>query len=75
MKFIFCGGPIYLLIANKASKTFSANGGAKSLQFRVRSLGDEFDAAIGQVAHEAGDFKTGGDGFDGITETDALHAA
>ena len=73
--FIFCVGPIYLLVADKASKSCTTDGFTKGLKFRALALGDEFNAAIGQIAHEAGNFKTGGDGFDGITETDALHAA
>ena len=39
------------------------------------AFGDEFDAAVGQVADGAGDFKTGGDGLGGVAEPDALHAA
>jgi hypothetical protein len=39
------------------------------------AFGDEFDATVGQVTHVAGDFKSGGDGFGGVTEADALHAA
>ena len=68
-------GPSYLLVADKASKTFSADGGAERLEFRAGTFGDEFDAAIGQIADGAADFKTGGDGFCGIAKPDALHAA
>ena len=74
-KFILCCGPIYLLVADKASKTFSPDGGAKGSEFFARAFSNEFDAAVGQVADVAGDFKTGGDGLDGITKPDALHAA
>jgi hypothetical protein len=69
------GGPIYMLIADKASKTFSADGGAEGVEFGARAFGGEFDAAIGQVADCAGDFKTGGGGFGGVAKTHALHAA
>ena len=70
-----CFGPRYLLVPDKASKTFIANGGAERLEFCARALGDEFDPAVRQIANGAADFKTGGDGFDGITKADALHAA
>jgi len=74
-KFILCCGPIYLLVADKASKTFSADGGAERFEFRARAFGDELDAAVRQVVDDAGDFKTGGGGFGGVAEADALHAA
>jgi hypothetical protein len=67
--------PAYFLTVNKASETFITDGGAKCRQFLTRALGNQFDAAIGQVADRAGDFITGGDGLDGVTKTDALHAA
>ncbi len=37
-KFIFCIGPIYLLVADKSSKTCIVQRGAKSVQFRARCL-------------------------------------
>jgi hypothetical protein len=64
-----------LLVADKSSKTFRPDGGAKGFEFGARALGGELDAAVGQVAHTAGDFKTGGDGLDGVTKPNALHAA
>ena len=67
--------PIYFLPVNKASETFMADGGAERIQLRVHAFGNEFNAPVGQVADDAGDFKTGGDGFDGIAESDALDAA
>ncbi len=70
-----CGGPIYLLVTDKTSKTFIADGHPKRLEFGPGTLGDEFDAAIGQVADGAGDFKTGRDGFGGMTKSNALDTA
>jgi len=67
--------PIYFLPLNKASKTFIADGGAKRLEFGGGTFGAEFDAAVGQVADDAGNIKTGGDGLDGVTKSHALHAA
>ena len=69
------GEPTYLLIANKASKTFIANGSTECLKLLARAFSDQFDAAIGQIADNAGNFKTGGDGFDGVAKANALHAA
>ena len=50
-------------------------GEAESVKFITPALGGEFDAAIGQIAHRAGDLKAGGDGFGGMPETDALNTA
>lgn len=66
---------MYLLVADKASKTFVANRGAKRLQFFGPAFGDEFDAAIGKIADAAADFKTGGDGLYGVAKPNALDAA
>jgi hypothetical protein len=49
--------------------------GAKSVKLVAAAFGDEFHAAIGQIADGAGDFKTGGDGFGGVTKAHALHPA
>ena len=38
---------MYLLIADKASKTFIADGSAECLEFMAQAFGDEFDAAVG----------------------------
>ena len=67
--------PVYLLGLNKASETFIADGGAKGLELRRPAFGDEFDAAIGEVTDSAGHRKPGGDRFDGVAESHALHAA
>ena len=75
MKFIFRNAPIYMFVPNKSSKTCVPDGGVESLQFRARALGDQFDAAVRQIADNASDFKSGGHGFGGVTEPDALHAA
>jgi hypothetical protein len=69
------GDPIYLFVLDQASETCIADGSAERLKFFARSFGDEFDAAIGQIADETGDLKTGGDGFYGMAEPHALHAA
>lgn len=69
------GEPAYTFIVNKTSKTFSANGGAKRLQFGPRTLSDEFDPAIRKIADDAGDFEAGGNGFDGVTKANSLNAA
>ena len=74
-KIILRVGPIYLLITNKTSKTFIADGGAERLQFGLGSFCDEFNAAIGQVADRARDFKTGCDRSGRVTKTNPLHAA
>jgi hypothetical protein len=67
--------PAYFLTVNKASETFITDGGAKRRELLTRALGNQFHAAIGQVADEAGDFITGGDSLHGVTKPDALHAA
>jgi hypothetical protein len=72
---MLCIRPIYLLVADKSSKTCSVQGGAKSVQFLAPALGDEFDAAIGEVADGAGDVEAGGDRFGGVPETHPLHMA
>lgn len=64
-----------MLVADKTSKTFGADGGLKGLEFGAGTFGDELDAAIGQVADGAVDFKTGRDGFGGVTKSNALDAA
>jgi len=73
-KFIFRVRPHYLLVADKSSKTCIVERGAESGEFRMAAFGVEFHAAVGQIADGAGDFKTGGDGFGGVTKADALHA-
>jgi hypothetical protein len=70
-----CVGPLYSFVADKTSKTFRADGGLKSFEFGARTLGDHFNAAIGQVADKADDLEAGGDGLGGVTKTDALDAA
>jgi len=74
-KFIFCVAPDYLFVPDKSSKTCIMERGAESFKFRVAALGDEFHAAIRQIADGAGDLKTGGDGLGGVTKADTLHAA
>jgi hypothetical protein len=37
------------------------------------ALGDQFDAAVGQITHNTGNFKSGGGGSRGVAEPDALH--
>ena len=67
--------PFYIFIADKTSKSRAANGLAEGLEFTAFALGDEFDTAIGQVADDTGDLKTGGDIPGGVTKADALHPA
>jgi hypothetical protein len=72
---MFRFAPVYFLPLNKASETFIADGGAKRLELGGRTFGAEFDAAVGQVANDAGNIKAGGDGLDGVTKSHTLHAA
>ena len=74
-KFILRVAPIYIFVADKASKSRIADGGAKGFQFLARAFGDQFHAAVGQIADGAGDFKSGGDGFRGVAKPDTLHVA
>ncbi len=71
-KFVFRFSPDYLLVPNKSSKTCTKNRGAKLLQLSSVALGNQFNPSVGQVADDAGNFKAGGDGFGGVTKTDAL---
>ena len=75
MKFILRVAPRDLSSRIKSRKPRVANGGAKGFQFRARAFGDQFHAAVRQIAHGAGHFKSGGDGFRGVAKTDALHVA
>ena len=50
-------------------------GLTKRAQFFLRAFGEQLYAAIGQIANSSRNFKTGGNGFDGISKPDALHAA
>jgi hypothetical protein len=74
-KFIFRVRPAYLLVPDKASKTFIAEGGPEGLQFGRRALGQKFNPAVGQIADGAGDLEAGGDRFGGVAESNALDAA
>jgi hypothetical protein len=74
-KFIMYFRPLYMLIANKSSKTCIAEGRAVVLEFGLEAFDDEFDTAIGQVADGADDFKAGGDGLGGVPEPDTLNAS
>ena len=67
--------PTYTFVADKASKSRTANGTAKRFQFLGRALGDQFHASVWQIADDAGDFKAGGDGFRGVAKPDTLHTA
>src|SRR6202012_1494348 len=67
--------PIYLLVADKSSKTCIMESMAESLQFRAQPLGHQFHPAVLQIANRARDFKTGGDRSGGVPETDTLHVA
>jgi len=69
------GGPTYLLVADKASKTFSADGGTKSLQFRAGALGHQLHPSVRQIADRARDLKPRRDRFGRVTKPHALHAA
>ena len=73
--FILRVTPIYTFVADKASKSRTADGDAKRFQFFGRAFGDQFHASVRQIADDAGDFKTGGDGFRGVAKPDTLHAA
>ena len=75
MKFIFCAGPIYTFVADKASKSCAMDRLAEGFEFRAVTLGNQLHPAVRKITDGAGDIKTGGDGFRGITKTDALHLA
>jgi len=75
MKFIFRVGPIYMFVADKASKTCAADGVPKGLQFLAGALGGQFHPAVRKVPHGADDFKAGSHDFRGIAKTDTLHLA
>jgi len=73
-KFIFRVRPSYLLVADKSSKTCIVQRRVESLEFRAVAFGDEFNAAVRQIADDAGDFKAGSNGLGGVTKANALHA-
>jgi hypothetical protein len=75
VKFILRVAPTYTFVADKASKSRASDGVAKRFEFFARTFGDEFDAAVGQIAHNAGDLKTGGESLGGVAKADALDAA
>ena len=74
-KLIFRVSPASLLLANEAAHFRIANCLEKSVQFLFEPLGEEFNAAIGQITHRADHFKPRGDSFYGVTKPDALNAA
>ena len=74
-KFILRGAPRYIFVADKMFQPRVANGGAEGFELFARAFGGQFDAAVGQITHNAGNFKSGGDGFRGVAKTDTLHMA
>jgi hypothetical protein len=72
-KFIFCVCPIYLLVADKSSKTCIVQRRAESVKLFASAFGHQFDPAVGQIADGAGDFKPGGDRLGGVAKAHALH--
>src|ERR1700733_7568089 len=67
-------GPVYIFVTDKMLQPGVAYRFAEGFEFRPGALDNEVDAAIRQVTHSSGDFKSGGDGFCRVTEPDALHA-
>ena len=66
---------MHFFVADETGQPGFADRLAKRFEFFAQPFGDEFDAAVIQVTHNAGDFKSGGDVFGGVTEAHALHAA
>ena len=74
-EYILRGAPRHTFVADKRLQPRVANSRAEGFKLFARAFGDQFDAAVGQITHNAGNFKSGGDGFRGVTEPDALHVA
>ena len=74
-EFILRGAPRYIFVADKSFQPRVANARTEGFKLFARALGRQFDAAVGQVTHYPGNIKPGGDGFRGVAEPDALHAA
>src|ERR1043166_112395 len=70
-----CFTPTHVFFPNKMLQTCLANRLPKRFQLVLGAFGHQFDPAIGQVAHRAGDLETAGDRFCRITKPDALHSA
>lgn len=68
-------GPLYLFALNKTSKTFGADGLLKSFQLGGVAFGNQLDATVGQVADDASKLKTGRDGLNSVSKTNALNAS
>ena len=66
--------PTHTFISDKSSQPRVADGRAKRIKFLACALGDEMDSTVWQVADGAGNFKTGGDIFCGVTKPDSLDA-
>src|SRR5262245_50707891 len=74
-KFVLCFRPTHIFLLNKMFQTRRPYGLTKGIQLISGSFGHQFNAAIGQIAHYAGDFKSTGDRSGSITKPDTLHAA
>ncbi len=74
-EFILRGAPRHIFIVDKMFQAGVADGCAEGLEFLVPALGCQFDAAVGQSTHGAGNIKSGGHGFRGVAKADALHMA
>ena len=72
---ILSGAPRHSLAADKGFQSRIAYGIAESSKLFAHTFGDQLDSTVGQIAHGAGDFKSGGDGFRGVAESNTLHMA
>src|SRR5262249_41551558 len=74
-KLIFGLAPLDGLVAHEPADIRILDGHAERLQFLARALGSQLDAAIGQVAHRAGDLVAGRHGFHCVSKAHTLDAA
>lgn len=74
-KIILRGAPRHIFIVDKMFQSRVADGRAEGFEFFARTLGGQFDATVRQVTHGAGNIKSSGDRFRGVTKTHTLHAA
>ena len=70
-----CFAPVQLLVGDQAADLRILDRFAKLFQFLARPFRDQFHTAISQIPHRSRDLEPLRDGFDRITEPDALHAS
>jgi hypothetical protein len=69
------GGPVVVALGDEAGEAAFGDALEEGLEFAFSALGDEFDAAVGEVADLAGDVVAASEPADGGAEADALDTA